>query len=268
MQIVLAILIAAGLVPIGLAIWHNRDTSLFHALVWAAIAWLTWGVAFLFGSAETLEPGRYCALCLTGCAGIAVLGARRPHVFAWNFVVLGLFAVMVLPLIETLIIGTHPVDTLRICFMAGTIAVGVLNYLPTRLAPAAFLLMLAGAGEIALLYVPAELPMAILDLLLAAVPWIGWSCVWQPRRDRTEFDREWLSFRDRWGLMWSQRIREQFNRAAENAGWPITLAWRGLTRATQTAADRDKQVETLRATLQRFLAQRPGRPPGPPLPDA
>ena len=90
---------------------------------------------------------RYCALCMTGCAGIAVLGARRPHVFAWNFVVLGLFAVMVLPLIETQIIGTHPVDTLRILFMGGTIAVGILNYLPTRSAPAAFLLLVASVGE-------------------------------------------------------------------------------------------------------------------------
>src|SRR5260370_314993 len=85
----------------------------------------TRGLAFLCDDSEKadMQPGRYCAVCLTGCAGVAVLGARRPHVLAWNFVVLGLFTVMVLPLMETQIIGTHPVDGLRIFFMAGTIAV-------------------------------------------------------------------------------------------------------------------------------------------------
>src|SRR5882724_4417194 len=129
MSILLACLILVGVIPFAVALWANRTTSLFHALVWSLVAWLSWGVAFLLDDAERagLDPGRYCALCLTGCAGVAVLGARRPHVFAWNFVVLGLFAVMVLPLVETSIIGTHSLDGLRIFFLIGTIAVGILN---------------------------------------------------------------------------------------------------------------------------------------------
>jgi hypothetical protein len=39
---------------------------------------------------------RYLALCLTGCVGVAVLGARRPGVGAWDFVLLGLLAVLLL----------------------------------------------------------------------------------------------------------------------------------------------------------------------------
>src|ERR1017187_10383750 len=118
MPILLAILIVSGAVPIGRAIWANRGTSLLHALVWAMIAWLMWGVAFLCDDLEgaAVQPVRYCALCLTGCAGVAVLGARRPHVFAWNFVVLCLFAVMGWPLVETQIIGTKTFDGLRIVF--------------------------------------------------------------------------------------------------------------------------------------------------------
>ena len=258
-----AVLFLTGLLPIMLALWANRRTSLLHALVWTMIAWVSWGVAFFFDDLDTtaVTPFRYCALCLTGCAGVAVLGARRPHVFAWNFVVLGLFTVMVLPLIETRIIGTHSIDGLRIFFMTGTIAVGILNYLPTRLGPAAFLLLGIGAGEIAFLYAPTSLPgygeVMGFDLLLTSVPWLAWICWIRGDTRRNEFDRLWLSFRDRWGLVWSQRAREQFNNAAEHARWPVKLMWRGLTQEKGTPAlspaDQQAVVSTLRATLRRFL---------------
>jgi hypothetical protein len=262
MSLVLTALIVAGLLPLSLALWTHRGTSLLHALIWVLVAWLTWGLAFLCEDSERagMQPGRYCAVCLTGCAGVAVLGARRPNVIAWNFVVLGLFTVMALPLMESQFIGTHPVDGLRIFFMAGTVAVGVLNYLPTRLAPAALLLMLVGAGEITLLYASPRRPGfgtgMVFDLLLSVVPWLAWICLARRAADRSNFDRLWLNFRDRWGLVWSHRIREQFNHAAQNAGWPVKLAWHGLTHVKDEspAADQEKFVEMLQKTLQRFLA--------------
>jgi hypothetical protein len=265
MRFVFAGVIVAGLMPLLLAWRAQRATSLAHALLWACVAWLSWALALLLDDADrpAMAPARYCALCLTGCAGIAVLGARRPHVFAWNFVALGLFAVMVLPLVETLFIGTHPVDPLRIFFMSATIAVGILNYLPTRLAPAALLLAIACAGEIVLLYAPERMPGEaagmIVDALLAATPWIGWSCVPRSRTGSSEVDRIWLEFRDAWGLFWGQRVRDQFNQAAANAGWQRTLTWRGV-RATG-AGDVDEQAlaSTLRAILQRFLPAGPDR---------
>jgi hypothetical protein len=284
MSFVLSALILAGLLPLSLALWANRRTSLLHALIWALAAWLTWGLAFLCDDSEgaLMQPGRYCAVCLTGCAGVAVLGARRPNVVAWNLVVLVLFMVMALPLMESQFIGTHPVDGLRISFMAATIAVGILNYLPTRLAPAALLLMLAGAGEITLLYAPASFSKVpgfgagmFFDMLLGVVPWLAWICLARRAADRSCFDRLWLNFRDRWGLVWGHRIREQFNHAAQNAGWPVKLAWHGLTHVGPasgagsrvrlgspdlpakdelSAADQEKFVEMLQKTLQRFLA--------------
>ena len=52
-------------------------------------------------------------------------------------------------------------------------------------------------------------------------------------------------------------MREQFNNAAQNAGWPVKLSWWGLVEEMQTPAelpaDQEKIVETLRATLQRFV---------------
>jgi hypothetical protein len=268
MRMALLALMVAGLLPLGLAWRANRGTSLTHALGWAIVSWLGWGLAVFFGDIDQggMEPARYCALCLTGCAGIAVLGARRPQVFAWNFVVLGLFAVMTLPLWEAMFLGTHPVDGLRIFFVAATIAVGVVNYLPTRLAPAALLLLVAMAAEIVALYAADWLFAAgglwIAHLLLMSAPWLAWICLAERRAPRSDFDRLWLSFRDHWGLVWSQRVREQFNHAAVHAGWPVHLYWQGLVLheadAVVTPGDREKMLETLRAVLQRFLAD--GRP--------
>src|SRR5882724_5107505 len=94
MQIAYSILSAAALYPLWRAWRANRGTALGHAVGWAAAAW----AAFLFGGNGAL--GRYVALSLTGCAGVAVLGARRPHVGAWDFVVGSLLAVLLLPVAQ------------------------------------------------------------------------------------------------------------------------------------------------------------------------
>jgi hypothetical protein len=264
MPIALAVLILLGLIPIALALRANRGTSLLHALVWTLIAWLAWGAAFLCDDLESTEiqPVRYCALCLTGCAGVAVLGARRPHVFAWNFVVLSLFAVMAWPLLETRILGTHTFDGLRIVFVVGTIAIGIMNYLPTRLAPAAALLLLACGGEMVLLFSPEQRARIAeprgFDWMLILVPWLAWVCLRRRNEGLSDVDRLWLSFRDHWGLVWGQRVREQFNHAAHHAGWPVRLAWRGLRQEKETPAlgpeEEQKIAETLKSVLQRFIA--------------
>ncbi len=263
MGIVFAVLMAVGLLPLILAWRAHRATSLAHAIGWAIIAWLSWGVAFVFGGDRAgIDPWRYCALCLTGCAGVAVLGARRPHAFAWNFVVLGLFAVMVWPLIESLAIGTPATDPLRIFFMAATIAVGILNYLPTRLAPAALLLGITCTGQMGLMFAPAWWPGEAASLTVAgfltAIPWIAWACLRKHEPQVGPTDRLWLDFRDAWGLLWSQRVREQFNRAAENAGYAVTLTWNGVR--GHESWDEKALSEMMRAILQRFVAAEERKP--------
>src|SRR6188472_3091553 len=94
--------ILAGLYPIFCAWQANRRTSLRDAMLWTTAAWISWaGPMSLFGTRASL----FIALSLTGCASVAVLGARRPHVLAWNFVVFGLFGVLALPLVEGWLIG-------------------------------------------------------------------------------------------------------------------------------------------------------------------
>lgn len=262
-QVAKGVLVLAGLFPLTRA-WHaNRSTSLSQTMLWALAAWLGWGVTLVVEpiGADGLDPLRYLALCLTGGAGVAVLGARRPYVFAWNFVVLGLLGVMLLPLGESVLLGTDPVDPLRIVFMAATIAVGTLNYLPTRFGPAALVLAAMCAGQLVWLFAPERLPGWVpvtLDVVLLALPWLAWLCGWRAYKERSAFDRLWLDFRDRIGLLWAQRVRDQFNAAAVNAGWPVVLRWSGLQPRDPDALNEAEMQRTLRATLKRFTLPEDG----------
>ena len=85
-----------------------------------AAAWVSWGFAITNPTDDDLG---YLALCFTGCVGVAVLGARRPHVGAWHFVVLGLLGVMALPLVENMVIRVHSFNIERKVFLAGILIV-------------------------------------------------------------------------------------------------------------------------------------------------
>jgi hypothetical protein len=71
-----------------------------------------------------------------------------------------------------------------------------------------------------------------------------------------EFDRLWLDFRDAYGLVWGQRVREQFNAAATNTGWPVVLRWGGIRlkpgASLPDSAVQEEIVATLQALLKRF----------------
>ena len=86
--------------------------------------------------------------------------------------------------------------------------------------------------------------------------WVGWWGMRDRGKGWMAFDREWLLFRDRYGLLWGQRVREQFNQAARHAGWPVYLRWSGLRRTARdlalSAAEQEAIVDTLRAALKRF----------------
>jgi hypothetical protein len=245
-----------GAYPMWQAWKGARTTSLEQAVAWGVAAWIFWGIVLLVGVSETgtlADPtATYLALSLTGCAAVAVLGARRPGVTAWNFVVLGLLAVMLLPLAESLVTGRPGFDGPRLIFLEATLAVGVLNYLPTRLGPAALVAgMGAGLAGLGLADV-IERETTYFGWPAALAPWVGLGC-WRLRpRPGMEFDRVWLEFRDRFGWLWGQRMREQFNRSAANAGWPVVLGWQGLTRIGATELPETDLVSTLRALLKRF----------------
>jgi hypothetical protein len=191
--------------------------------------------------------GRYICVCLTGCAGVAVLGARRPGVGAWNFVVAGLLVVLLRPLWERP--GEFRVETPQHIFLAAVVAVPLINYLPTRLGLSS-LLVGAGCGLELLPLLEGHGDRSIEEAGAAVVglaAWVGWVAV--RRVGVGPFDRLWLGYRDRYGLLWGHRIREQFNHAAAHSGWPVRLTWSGLRPAD---AEPPEALPTLRAVLQRF----------------
>jgi hypothetical protein len=250
MQAAYSILAATALYPLWRAWRANRGTALAHAVLWAAAAWAGWLTAFLSGDAAL---GRYLALSLTGCAGVAVLGARRPHVAAWDFVVASLLVVLLPPVAQGW--GRPALSPPYLAFLAATVVVGWLNYLPTRLLPAA-LTFGAGAGAELAKLCGAEVGGTVLGAarcLTALSPWVGLACFARGGGAAGAVDREWLWFRDRFGVVWGQRSREQFNRAAANAGWPVALSWQGLDFAPEKAPPSEEELlATFRAVLKRF----------------
>jgi hypothetical protein len=266
MAAILTMLFLLGFIPLVKAWLSYRQTAMVHTLNWTLIAWAAW----VWLVSKPFDPEnqhsaawRYLALALTGCAMVAVLGARRPGAVAWNLVVLGLLAVELLPLAENLFFGSRlHLEWFRILLLAAVFAVGLVNYLPTRLGPAAIWLMLVLTCE--LLDFPGQEKIESLNarilfasrIGLALVPWCGFLLLTCNRSPRTEFDRVWRAFRDSFGLVWAQRVREQFNRSAHHAGWPVTLSWSGLRRSTGSGTNffpnQLEMLENLLALLKRF----------------
>jgi hypothetical protein len=210
--------------------------------VWATLAWAGWcGAVILDGSSL-----RYLALCLTACAGVAVLGARRPGVAAWNVVVIGLLVALCRPFLEGL--GELRLERGHLIFLGVVLGAGLLNYLPTRQAPAVLVL----GTWCALVLVDVQIPaMAVFPAL---APWLALLCA--PRPTPQDFDALWRAHRDRFGFVWAQRLRDQFNRVAENAGWPVTLGWSGIRHSeTGEMPERERLLATLHALLTRFRSE-------------
>jgi hypothetical protein len=238
------LLVLGGAYPLYRLWRSSRGWTLRHCVVWFGLAWAAWSLAAWFDGPGT----QYLALALTACAGVAVLGARRPTVTAWHFVVGGLLLLLLRAFWEGM--GELRLNGFHVTILGVALAVALGNYLPTRQGPTALLLGLWCVLDLARLTgtLAREWPLAW--LALAAVPWLGLALA---RRGPTQdFDGVWRSFRDRYGFVWAQRLRDQFNRAAANAGWSISLGWSGLRQDASPAVEVEKPLALLRSMLRRF----------------
>src|SRR5438445_13210671 len=109
---ILPLIFVSGFYPIVCAARSNRKTTLLHAIAWALIAWFFWSAANVL-TAFQKEPESslvsLLALALSGCASMAVLGARRPGVGAWDLVIITSFLGMVSLVVEGMIAEQHAI---------------------------------------------------------------------------------------------------------------------------------------------------------------
>src|SRR3954471_1673874 len=118
MKLVGLIAVVSALAPLGVAWRRTRGSTIRHALAWAVAAWAGW----LWAAAAGSEISRFFALGLTGGAGVAVLGARRPGVAACHFVVATLLVVLALAWAEAWLTGGElHLQGARLIFLAGLI---------------------------------------------------------------------------------------------------------------------------------------------------
>ena len=177
----------------------------------------------------------------------------------WNFVIAALLGALLVRVLDGW--GYLRLEATEMILMWGALATGILNYWPTRTAAAVLPAGAACAIEFCVVQKwidPAGWdPLAL--ALLAVAPWLGLAAA-RRRPPASEFDRDWLAFRDRFGAVWGLRARDQFNRAAANAGWGVVLDWRGLrTTAGAPAAPHAEALAGLRGVLKRFGPK--GSPP-------
>jgi hypothetical protein len=94
--------------------------------------------------------------------------------------------------------------------------------------------------------------------MVALAPWAAYARIhWQPL-PASEVDRLWLQFRNSYGFVWAQRLREQFNQSAKHSDWPVVLRWQGLRvipgAPPPSSEDRLAMLANLRALMKRFEA--------------
>jgi len=268
-----------------------RHTSLTVAWFWLSAGLLLWDVAWITtiltdqiprGPADVLW---YMTAVILVCPAVAVLGARRPAVRAWAwFILIPLVLVLGLPVAGLGNAGLGPLE-IEVPALAGYLLVLVMgtgNYIGTRYTIAAILLM----GTLGLLVVPMSAAVTCSErlveyeriaatiLLAVTVVCVAYRSRRQPvgfssADDLDRLNLLWVDFRDTFGIVWAQRIRERVNVTAESENWPVRLDRNGFVPVTsqietaqiESARDeiatdqttRDRIEHTFRWLLRRFV---------------
>jgi hypothetical protein len=263
------IALAAGLAILFRVRRAILETTLTSAWWWSLAALVSWSAASLL---QLSSPLRFAAIAMSFCPAVALIGAKRPQHLAWNFVVVSLWAIVILPSAENLLL--HPgrpveVGDARGWFLWLLILLAPINYVPTRHWLAAILL---AAGQVAALgpYLPLlrnvsdQIPLSIgFPLAVSAMFAAYLRSLAAPARHTLPYDNLWLDFRNSFGLFWSLRVQERINAAARRYHWPFELAWSGFRGKVDGAplAAVDPAIEpalrrALKGLLRRFVSNR------------
>jgi len=267
-----------------------RGSTLVAACLWAILSavaiTLGEGVAGL-ETTPTLWRStlRFATACTSFCPMMAVLGAKRPQDGPWQWIVLSLWIVLVLPAAQMVLLPAGPRLELFAAwkiFIGGLLLLELLNWLPTKYWLACCLFV---AGQLSLLWESLAgtsfwwSQMGIWLMLAAVVSvWMASSRLRvachpkeTPANDRpfisadveqgslSQANGRWLDFRDQYGSFWGLRILQRVNQTAEIYQWPVRLQWWGFEAqaaeidATVTLAQRAEINRTLDTLLRRFF---------------
>ena len=259
-------LVLAGLAMFAIALrWRRFDgTTLRAPAIWTLLSLGCFaGIELLISLtalSDTVSPAlRYVASASTFCPLMALLGAKRPQDVGWQWIVLTLWIVLILPVGETLLLwqgGTLDIGPFRKWLLVILMLVALGNYGLTRFG---FASLLAVSGQ-ALLLQP-NLPFGITwqpgqlfgMALLCAAMWLAFLQT-RPRNDEGNWNTVWLDFRNAFGLVWSLRVMERLNATSRLRRWETELGWFGFDRLTAMDG-KDAEVErAVWTVLRRFVS--------------
>lgn len=253
------------LLLVGLLLRRLRETmgtTLWAAGIWALVAAMALAGLALMRAVEPVWPASarsalsFIAATSTFCPIMAVLGAKRPQHYGWQWVVASLWLVVSLPALQTLLLPAGPRLELFVAwklFVVGLIGLGLLNYLPTSNWGAA---LSVAVGQWLLLdeflglwqWIAAEATMlwASCAFLLAALFGSGklnyrFVEPSSPSDPIEAYQQIWRDFRNAYGSFWSLRVMGRVNESAERGNWPVLLTWSGFV---WKVPEREKKLST------------------------
>ena len=256
------------------ALARVRGTTLAAPAAWAVVAALFLaGVEFVLvwrggqTSGLAATTARYASAVVTLCPLMAVLGAKRPQDRGWQWIVLSLWIVLLVPAGQAWAArGNAPMDLAPLwrLLLIGLASLSMTTYLPTRFFFAAFL---TAIGQTLLLSeFVFERPSAtdrdigICVIFLAAVV-ASWQAAAETSTDQAtlgQFSTRWLAFRNGWGAFWALRIMNRINETAQLSNWPVRLEWSGFCSTSDgDAPEIDERIaahidQTMDSLLRRF----------------
>ncbi len=183
----------------------------------------------------------YFAGCVTFCPLISLLGAKRPQDRAWQFIVVTLLVVLLLPAAESWLYRPRSVFELHPAwgwFLWILLAIELFNAAPPRMRRSGLLTVTA---QLALLN--PQLPLlanlgceshVVFAMLLFSLAALLWSVDFPvPPIMSLNWNTVWLDFRDSFGAIWAVRIAERFNASATVCQWNVRLGWHGFETADE-----------------------------------
>jgi len=239
---------------------------MFCLVLLGAVELLPW---FLSLTDAILRAWHYVAATAAFCPLMAILGAKRPQNMGWQFIVVSLWGVFILPVGEMLVLWQGAAldeGPARQWFAVILLGVGFTNYALTRFGFAA-LMVTVGQTLLLLPHLPFPLTdaawhFAVGNACVALSVVVAFLQTRDAELNKAEspegsqgWNRVWQDFRNAFGLVWSLRVMERVNATGKICHWSDELTWFGFCKSeSPTEAECKERDRTMRTLLRRFVS--------------